>query len=299
MYKFKGRDVLSIKDFSKQEILYILKIASRFEKKVNSNLLKGKIVAMLFYEPSTRTHQSFSAAAQRLGAGVIGFDNVNVTSIKKGESFSDTLKIMANLSDVIIIRHPRPGSAHEAAETVSIPVINAGDGPNNHPTQTLLDLYTIQKVFKRLNNLKVALVGDMKHYRTFHGQILGLSKFSNNKIYGICPKGLEMPKEFRNENYKEIVISMKALDETLANLKPDIVSVGRIPKEYIKGNFKKYYYQITPQTMDRLPKHTILIHPLPRINEIDPEVDGSPNTLYFQQAKNGLYIREALLSLVL
>jgi len=299
MYKFKGRDILSIKDFSKEEILYILKLASKFEKKVNPNLLKGKIVATLFYEPSTRTHQSFSSAAQRLGAGVIGFDNINVTSIKKGESFQDTLRIMANLSDVIVIRHPNIGSADLAAETVSIPVINAGDGPNNHPSQTLLDLYTIQKVFKRLDNLKVALVGDMKHYRTFHGQILGLSKFLNNKIYGICPKRLEMPVEFKNKNYQDVVINMKDLDKTLADLKPDIVSLGRIPKEYIKGNSRKFEFRITMETVKKLPSNTIIMHPLPRIDELDIGVDEYPNAIYFQQAKNGLYIREALLALVL
>lgn len=299
MFNFKGRDILSIKDFSKNEILYILKLAGKFEKKINPNLLEGKIVATLFYEPSTRTHQSFSSAAQKLGAGVIGFDNINVTSIKKGESFEDTLRIMANLSDVIVIRHPKPGSADLAAETVSIPVINAGDGPNNHPSQTLLDLYTIQKVFKRLDNLKVALVGDMKHYRTFHGQILGLSKFSNNKIYGICPKGLETPEEFKNENYQDLVINMKDLNETLAILKPDVVSVGRIPREYIKGNSKKYSFRITMETVKKLPKHAIIMHPLPRIDELDTEVDEYPNAIYFQQAKNGLYIREALLALVL
>ena len=299
MYKFKGRDILSIKDFSKEEILYILRLASKFEKKVNPNLLKGKIVATLFYEPSTRTHQSFSSAAQRLGAGVIGFDNINVTSIKKGESFEDTLRIMANLSDVIVIRHPKPGSADLAAKTVSIPVINAGDGPNNHPSQTLLDLFTMQKIFKRLDNLKIAMVGDMKHYRTFHGQILGLGKFSNNKIYGICPKGLEMPDEFKNENYQDLVINMKNLDEILATLKPDVVSVGRIPREYIKGNSKKYSFRITIETVKKLPKHTIIMHPLPRIDELDTEVDEYPNAIYFQQAKNGLYIREVLLALVL
>lgn len=295
----KNKDIISINDLGREEILHIFELASKFERKTNPNLLSGKIAAMLFFEPSTRTHQSFSSAAQRLGAGIIGFDNINATSMKKGESFEDTLKIMANISDIIIIRHPEVGSAQVAADTVSIPVINAGDGPNNHPTQTLLDMYTMQKVFKRLNNLKIAFVGDPKHYRTFHGQLLGLSKFYGNKTYGISPKGLEMPEEFRNENYHDVIIDMKDLDETLAEIKPDVVSVGRIPKEYISGDAKKYDFRITSKTVKKLPSSSVIMHPLPRVNEIDTEVDNFPNAIYFAQAKNGLYIREALLSLIL
>lgn len=296
---FKNKDVISIDDFNKEEILYIFKLAQGYEKKVNSNFLKGKIAATLFFEPSTRTHQSFSSAAQRLGAGVIGFNNVEMTSMKKGETFEDTLRIIANLSDVIIIRHPQAGSAQVAADTVTVPVINAGDGPNHHPTQTLLDMYTIQKVFKRLDNLVVAFVGDPKHYRTFHGLFSGLSKFSGNQIYGVSPKGLEMPAEFRDKNYHDVVINMKNLDESLAKLKPDIVCVGRIPKEYIKGDASKYDYQITANTVKKLPSHTVIMHPLPIVNEINREVDNFPNAIYFKQAKSGLYVRMALLSLIL
>lgn len=296
---FKDRDIISIKDLEKDEILHILETAKKIEKKYNPNLLKGKIAALLFFEPSTRTHQSFSAAAQRLGAGVIGFDDINLTSMNKGESFVDTLRIIANLSDVIIIRHPEAGSARIAADTVSVPIINAGDGTNQHPTQTLLDLYTIQKYFKRLDNLKIAMIGDLKHYRAHHGQIQAFSKFKNNEIYGISPKGLELTDEFRNEHYYDQVIDMKDLDETLAKLKPDIVAVGRIPKEYIKGDASKYNYCITAKTVKVLPKNTIIMHPLPRITEIATEVDKYPNAIYFAQAKNGLYIRQALLGLIL
>lgn len=296
---FKNKDVISINDFTKEELLHIFEVARKYEKKINSNLLKGKIVATIFFEPSTRTHQSFSSAAQRLGAGVIGFDNIDSTSVKKGETFEDTMRIIANLSDVIVVRHPEPGSARIAADTVDIPVVNAGDGPNHHPTQTLLDLYTIQKVFKRLDNLKIAFVGDQKHYRVFHGFILGLSKFSDNKIYGVSPQGLEMPDEFRNSSYHDVVIDMKNLDKKLAELKPDVVCVGRIPKEYITGDTKKYSFKITPNTIRSLPSHTIVMHPLPRVDEIDKAVDDFPNAIYFAQAKNGLYVREALLSLIL
>lgn len=305
MASFKDRDIIDINDFSKEELLFILKTAKKFDpefvKKDRSNytIAQGKIAALLFFEPSTRTQQSFSSAAQKIGMGLIGFNDPQLTSIHKGESFSDTIRIMMAYTDVMIIRHPEPGSARKAADVADIPVINAGDGPNSHPTQTLLDIYTIIKIFKRLNNLKIAFVGDPLHYRTFHGQFLALSKFSGNEFYGVSPKGLEMPKEFRNSSYHDVVIDMKQLDRTLAELKPDIVSVGRIPKEYIKGDAKKYDFQVTMDTIKVLPDPTIVMHPLPRVNELDPKIDASPKAVYFAQARNGLYIREALLALVL
>lgn len=305
MQKFKGRDIIDINDFSKDELLYILKMARKFDpafvksKKSNYTLAQGKIAALLFFEPSTRTQQSFSSAAQKIGMGLIGFNDPSLTSINKGESFADTIRIMMAYADVMIIRHPEPGSARVAADISDITVINAGDGPNSHPTQTLLDMYTILKIFKRLDNLKIAFVGDPLHYRTFHGQFSALSKFSGNKFYGVCPKGLEMPKEFRNKDYKDVVIDMKNLDKTLAEIKPDIVSVGRIPKEYIKGDAKKYDFQVTINTIKVIPDHAIIIHPLPRVNELDPKIDSSPKAVYFAQARNGLYVREALLGLVL
>lgn len=303
--KFKGRDIIDIRDFTKEELLYVLKMARRFDPafvksdRSNYTIAQGKIAALLFFEPSTRTQQSFSSAAQKIGMGLIGFSDPQLTSIQKGESFKDTIRIMMAYADVMIIRHPEPGSAKEAADVADIPVINAGDGPNSHPTQTLLDIYTILKAFKRLDNLKIAFVGDPLHYRTFHGQFSALSKFSGNKFYGVSPKGLEMPKEFRNSDYEDVVIDMKKLDKTLAELKPDIVSVGRIPKEYIKGDSAKYDFQVTTNTIKVIPEHAIVMHPLPRVNELDPKIDASPKAVYFAQARNGLYVREALLALVL
>lgn len=302
---FKGRDIIDINDFSKEELLYVLKTAERFDpeyvKRDRSNytIAQGKIAGLLFFEPSTRTEQSFRSAAQKIGMGIIGFNDPELTSIHKGESFSDTIRIMMAYADVMIIRHPEAGSARKAADVADIPVLNAGDGPNSHPTQTLLDLYTILKIFKRLDNLKIAMVGDPLHYRTFHGQFSALSKFSGNKFYGISPKGLEMPKEFRDETYEDVVIDMKDLDKTLTELKPDIVSVGRIPKEYIDGDAKKYDFQVTENTLKGLPEHAIVMHPLPRVNELDPKIDSNPKAVYFAQARNGLYVREALLALVL
>lgn len=302
---FKGRDIIDIKDLSKEEILYVLQKARKFDPEFaksdrsNYEIAQGKIAALLFFEPSTRTQQSFSSAAQKIGMGLIGFNDPELTSIHKGESFSDTIRIMMAYADVMVIRHPEAGSAQKAAEVADIPVINAGDGPNSHPTQTLLDMYTILKIYSRLDNLKIAFVGDPLHYRTFHGQFLALAKFSGNQFYGVSPKGLEMPEEFRDSSYHDVVIDMKNLDKTLAELKPDIVSVGRIPKEYIDGDAKKYDFQVTCDTLKVLPQNSIVMHPLPRVNELDPEIDSNPKAVYFRQARNGLYVREALLALVL
>lgn len=304
--KFKGRDIIDINDFTKDELLYVLKTAKKFDpeylkrsKRENYTIAQGKIAALLFFEPSTRTEQSFRSAAQKIGMGIIGFNNTALTSMDKGETFADTIKIMESYADVLIIRHPQIGSAKEAADLAEIPVINAGDGPNQHPTQTMLDLYTIFKQFGRLNDLKIALVGNQKHYRTMHALSVALFKFSNNKIYGISPKGLEMPAEFKHANYLDETIDMSKLNDKLKEIKPDIVYAGRIPKEYMEGDAKKYAYHINKETLKSLPKDCVIMHPLPRVDEIDPEVDASPNAIYFTQARNGLYVREALLSLVL
>lgn len=302
---FKGRDIIDINDFSKDELLFILKATKRFDPEYvksdrsNYTIAQGKIAGLLFFEPSTRTEQSFKSAAQKIGMGIIGFNDLNFTSMHKGESFSDTIRIMDSYADVLIIRHPEVGSAKKAADLATIPVINGGDGPNQHPTQTLLDLYTIQKVFGRLDNIKIAYVGDPKHYRPMRSLAIALNKFSNNKMYGVSPVGLEMEKEFKNNNFEDIAINMKDLDKILAKIKPDVIYAGRIPKEYMKGNTKKYAYLINKKTLEVVPKHCVLMHPLPRVDEIDPEVDASPKAIYFQQARNGLYVREALLALLL
>ncbi|MBI2011225.1 aspartate carbamoyltransferase [Candidatus Daviesbacteria bacterium] len=303
---FEGRDIIDINDFSKEELLFLLKIARKFDpdflkrsKRSNYTIAQGEIAAHLFFEPSTRTEQSFRSAAQKIGMGVIGFNDLNVTSMHKGETFNDTIRIMESYANVLIIRHPEVGSAKRAADIAEIPVINAGDGPNQHPTQTLLDLYTIQKVFQRLEGLKVAFVGDPKHYRTMRSLAVALFKFAKNKIFGISPAGLEMDNQFKSESYNDLAINMKDLDKTLEQIKPDVVYAGRIPKEYMKKKVKEFSYLINKATMDILPKHSILMHPLPRVDEMDPEVDSNPKAIYFKQARNGMYIREALLALVL
>lgn len=298
---FKGKDIISIGDISKEEILHILDVAQKFEKKVNPDLLKGKIAATLFFEPSTRTEQSFRAAAQRIGMGIIGFNDPQLTSVHKGESFADTIRIMDSYADILIIRHPKPGSAKEAADVAKIPVINGGDGPNQHPTQTILDLYTIKKEAGKLDGLTVAFMGDLKYGRTVHALSLALSHFKVKQIF-ISHKALRMPDEYlkvlkkKGKTYEEF-------DHLPENLKADFLYQTRVQKErfddleeykkikdkfILDASFKKY-----------LDRGTKLMHPLPRVNEIDPVLDYHPNAIYFKQAKNGLYVREALLALIL
>lgn len=303
---FKNRGIIDINNFSKEELLYILETAAKFDpgstgvkNPQNPDLIKGTITALCFFEPSTRTEQSFKAAIQKIGGGVIGFNDRSLTSMNKGETFSDTIQIISGYADVLVVRHPEAGSAQLVADLVDIPVINAGDGTNQHPTQTMLDIYTIMQKFGRLDNLKIAFVGDPKHYRTIHGLSIAMSKFANNQIFGISPEGLEMPAELKTENYQEVVIDMKDLNETLGKIAPDIVYVGRIPKEYMAGESTAYNYQINKGTLAVLPEKTIIMHPLPRVDEIDIAVDKDPRAIYFEQAKNGLYVRTALLALIL
>lgn len=302
---FKGKDILSIEQFSPKDIDKVVQIAGKMKVLVNehkpSTLLSGYVISAIFFEPSTRTFSSFTTSAKRLGATTIEHQNpLSTSSVTKGETLEDTMKILEAYSDAIIIRHPESGSAKRVADVVEIPVLNAGDGTNQHPTQTLLDLLTIKEKLGKLENLKIAFVGDPLHYRVFHGQISALSKYKGNKFYGISPKGLEISDEYRNNQYQDVVIDMKNLNRALAQIQPDVLSVGRIPKEYIKGDSKKYHFSINSETLESLPKNSIIIHPLPRIDELATEVDGDPRAVYFSdQVKNGLYVRMALLALVL
>lgn len=304
---FKGRDIVDINDFSKAELLYILKTAKRFDpafvKKDRSNytIAQGKIAALLFFEPSTRTEQSFKSAAQKIGMGIIGFNDPEATSIHKGETFSDTIRIMDSYADVLIMRHPEPLSAKKAAEVAQIPVINAGDGPNQHPTQTMLDLYTMMKEAGKLDGITVALMGDLKYGRTVHALSLALSHFKIKQIF-ISHPSLKMPDEFL-KILKNRGVTYEEYERLPENLEADFLYQTRVQKERFKdleeykkikdkfildASFKKY--------LDRGIK---LMHPLPRVNEIDPALDSHENAIYFKQARNGLYIREALLALIL
>lgn len=306
---FKNRDIIDINDFTKEEFLFILKKAREFDpdylkrsKRSNYTIAQGKIAATLFFEPSTRTEQSFKAAAQKIGMGIIGFDDPEATSIHKGESFSDTIRTMESYSDVLIMRHPEPGSAKAAADIASIPVINAGDGPNQHPTQTLLDLYTIQKHTGSFDGLVVAFVGDLKYGRTVHALSLALSHLKVKQIF-ISHSFLQMPKEYL-EVLKIRGVEFEQYETLLDHLEGvDFLYQTRIQKERF-SDLKEYerlknQYILDKSLIPFLDHDLHLMHPLPRINEIDPILDTHPHAIYFKQARNGLYVREALLALVL
>lgn len=307
MASFKGRDIIDINDFSKEELLFILKTAKKFDpeyvKRDRSNytIAQGKIAALLFFEPSTRTEQSFKSAAQKIGMGIIGFDDPEATSIHKGESFSDTIRIMNSYADVLVMRHPEAGAAKKAAEVADIPVVNAGDGPNQHPTQTLLDLYTMLKEAGRLDGITVALMGDLKYGRTVHALSIALSHFKVKQIF-ISHRALAMPDEFLQILDKR-GITFEQVDHLPDNLQADFLYQTRVQKERFK-NLNEYKKIKDKFILDKsfskyLDRGLKLMHPLPRVNEIDSSLDAHPNAIYFAQARNGLYIREALLALIL
>lgn len=308
MYKtFRGRDIIDINDFSKEELLYILKMAKKFDptfvKRDRSNytIAQGKITGLLFFEQSTRTEQSFKSAAQKIGMGIIGFNDPESTSIHKGESFSDTIRIMDSYADVLIIRHPQAGAAKTTADVAQIPVINAGDGPNQHPTQTMLDLYTMMKEAGKLDGITVALMGDLKYGRTVHALSLALSHFKIKQIF-ISHPTLKMPEEFI-KILKERGVSYEEYDNLPQKLEADFLYQTRVQKERFKNlnEYKKIKdkFILDASFKKFLDRGIKLLHPLPRVNEIDPILDTHPNAVYFKQARNGLYIREALLALVL
>jgi aspartate carbamoyltransferase catalytic subunit len=306
MGSLKGKDILHGNQFSKKEIETIIKTASEFEKELKKKdsltLLRGKILATLFFEPSTRTRLSFEAAMQRLGGGVISMGSVESSSVAKGETLTDTAQTVAQYADVIVIRHPRMGSAKEVADAVSIPVINAGDGAGQHPTQALLDLYTIRKELGTLKNLKIALVGDLKNGRTVHALVEVLSNFGV-RFYFVSPDLLRMPEEVAVRMKGKGCEVIETDDLVMAASKSDLVYMTRIQKERfadlseyekVKGS-----YIIDREFLDRLKKKITILHPLPRVDEIHPEVDSYPGAAYFRQMRNGVFVRMALLAMIL
>ncbi|EDY34832.1 aspartate carbamoyltransferase [Aciduliprofundum boonei T469] len=300
---FKGRDIVSIKELSKEEMDVIFEVAremlpiARGERK--SDLLDGKILATLFFEPSTRTRLSFESAMHRLGGSVIGFSNPSATSISKGETLADTVRVMDSYSDVIVIRHPYEGSARLAAEFASNPVINAGDGAGQHPTQTLLDLFTIHQEFGEIEGLNVALIGDLKYGRTVHSLAYALSYLGAN-IYLVSPELLRMPSHIIRE-LKEKPVETDKIEDVIKDA--DVLYVTRIQKERFPDptEYKKVAgsYRITSELLNKAKEKAIVMHPLPRVDEIEPDVDYTKHARYFQQAFNGVPVRMALLALVL
>jgi len=289
--------LISIADLKKEEILSLLKFASELKKKPIKNALKEKILASCFFEPSTRTRLSFESAIIRLGGQVIGFSDSHFISTKKGETLCDSIKIISKYADVIVIRHPLEGAAKLASEVSSVPVINAGDGANQHPTQTLADLFTIQECQGKLEGLQVAMVGDLKYGRTIHSLALGAALF-DIRLYFISPDQLTMPDDILQELRKKgVKFSFhRSIEEVVG--KVDILYMTRLQKERLaEGEFEKIkdQYVLTKDMLDSAKKNLKILHPLPRIFEIDPAIDKTPFAFYFQQAENAVFIRQALL----
>ena len=292
------KSLISIQDFSKDEILHILETAKEFEANREQSFLAGKVVACLFFEPSTRTRLSFEAAVNRLGARVIGFPDNRNTSQTKGETLEDTIKIVSNYVDMIVMRHPQAGAADIAASVASVPVINAGDGANQHPTQTLLDLYAIQKTQGKLNGLTVNMVGDLKYGRAVHSLVEALRWFDPHFIF-TSPEELNMPKKYL-ELLDHEGVDYRQTDRIEDGLNIcDVLYMTRVQKErffneedYIR---LKDIYILDQEKLNLAKADMPVLHPLPRVDEIAPGVDADPRAAYFQQVLNGKFIRMALI----
>ncbi len=302
---FEGRDIISIKDLTKEEIVHVLDVGEEMvpiaqgEKK--SNLLEGKIMASLFFEPSTRTRLSFETAMKRLGGEVIGFAQPGATSLQKGESLADTIRTAESYCDLIVMRHPHEGSARMAANFASAPIINGGDGAGHHPTQCLLDLFTIRKEKGKIDENVVALLGDLKYGRTVHSLAYALSLFKTKMVF-IAPQQLQMPKEV-----VESCTSMGAKISFETDLEKaieavDVLYVTRIQKERFPDpeEYNKVVgiYKVNEKLLEKAKEEMVILHPLPRVYEITPEVDTTKHAAYFRQAFNGVPVRMALLALV-
>jgi aspartate carbamoyltransferase catalytic subunit len=303
---FKGKDIISIKDFSKDIINNILDYAENIvpyaKGEKYKDILKGKVLSSLFFEPSTRTRLSFECSMNRLGGRVIGFSDPSATSQKKGESLADTIRMADSYSDVIVIRHSQEGAARLAAEFAEVPVLNAGDGAGQHPTQCLLDLFTIRSEKKRIGKNKIVLLGDLKYGRTVHSLAYALAIYKADLTF-VSPVNLKMPKEVIDE-CKELGIEPTQTSNLEKAIKDaDVLYVTRIQKERFPDaeEYNKVVgsYKINNELLENAKDDLIIMHPLPRVTEIHPEVDRTSHALYFKQAFNGVPVRMALLSLVL
>ena len=298
----QNRSLVSITDYTKEEYIEILDNAAQFENNSDTNLLSNTLVASLFFEPSTRTRLSFETAVHRLNGKVIGFADATSSSVSKGETLKDTIKMVNNYVDLIIMRHPLEGSARYASEIASVPVINAGDGANQHPSQTLLDLYSIRKTQGTLENLNIFMIGDLKYGRTVHSLLMAMSNF-NPTFYFISPDALKMPVEYkiylktRGINYFEYHDFADIIHEA------DIIYMTRVQKERfsdpIEYEKNKNVYVLNNAMLENTKPNVRVMHPLPRVNEIDVDVDNNPKAYYFMQALNGVFVRQAIIVKVL
>lgn len=297
-----NKSLVSITDYSKDDYLQILQTASEFEKNPNQKILEGKVVATLFFEPSTRTRLSFESAINRLGGRVIGFTDANSSSVTKGETLKDTIKMVTNYVDLIVMRHPIEGAARYASEVATVPVINAGDGANQHPTQTLLDLYSIKKTQNTLDNLNIFMIGDLKYGRTVHSLLMAMSYF-NPTFFFISPDELKMPNEYKfflqqhNIKYYEYREFLPIISEA------DVIYMTRVQKERFSDPIEyektKNAYVLSNFMLENTRSNMKILHPLPRVNEISLDVDENPKAYYFTQALNGVFVRQAIISSIL
>jgi aspartate carbamoyltransferase catalytic subunit len=299
--RMAGSDIISVRQFEEGDLLTLLDIVERFEG-LEAPLLDGRVLAALFFEPSTRTRLSFESAMLRLGGQTLGFADEKMSSTAKGESLSDTIKMVEGYCDVIVLRHPREGAARLAAEATTRPVINGGDGSNQHPTQTLLDLYTIRRRCGRVARLKVGFLGDLKYGRAAHSLIEALATLGNELVL-ISPPTLRLP-ERRREELDERRCTWSETEEMIEAVRDlDVLYVTRIQQERFGDPFEfervKNTYQIDATIVQHGKPGMIVMHPLPRVNEIHPSLDASPQAVYFEQAKNGVTVRKALLALLM
>lgn len=290
---------ISVSDLTKEDILSLLTDAAKFEANPNQRLLEGKVVATLFFEPSTRTRLSFETAANRLGARVIGFSDPNSSSTTKGETLKDTIKMVSNYADVIVMRHYLEGAARYASEVTNVPIINAGDGANQHPSQTMLDLYSIWKTQGTLENIDITMVGDLKYGRTVHSLVQALS-FFHPRFHFIAPDLLRMPLGYRDfcKRHDLYYDEQEDFSEEAIN-RTDILYMTRIQKERF-SDLREYeqvknVYTLRKSMLENSKPNLRVLHPLPRVNEIAYDVDDSEKAYYFQQAQNGLYARQAII----
>lgn len=296
------RNLIGIEDLSTEEIDELIEVSKDIISNKEKYLVKckGKILATLFFEPSTRTRLSFESAMLSLGGGVLGFSSADSSSTQKGETLADTIKVVSGYSDIIAMRHPKEGAPIVAANNSNVPIINAGDGGHNHPTQTLLDLLTISQEKGRLNNFTVGLCGDLKFGRTVHSLIVALSRYKNIKFVLISPKELRIPDYLKQDvlDKKKIeYIETENLEENIDKL--DILYMTRVQKERFLNEEEylrlKDVYILDKQKLEKAKKDLCILHPLPRVNEISTEIDDDPRAAYFRQAEYGKYMRMAII----
>ena len=299
----KSNSFVSISDCSKDDILHLICKAESFEKNPNQKILEGKVCATLFFEPSTRTRLSFETAVNRLGGQVIGFSDAATTSSSKGETLKDTIKMVSNYADVIIMRHHLEGAARYASELTEIPIINAGDGANQHPTQTMLDMYSIYKTQGTLESQTITMVGDLKYGRTVHSLLTGMSHFNPTYCF-VAPDELRLP-----ELYKQF-LDLKGIHyQEYTDFSPEIINqsdilyMTRVQRERFTDLMEyekvKNVYMLNNKMLSESKPNLRILHPLPRVNEVAQDVDDNPKAYYFEQAKNGVFARQAIISIVL